>query len=85
MKSAAAMVLAACLAIAGCTTLDAEDCRTIDWYWLGVRDGEFNTNDIGKYTYQCLPAGVRPDETRYQQGRVRGLWIRRVDHLRYTP
>ena len=85
MKPAAYLILAACLTLSGCTTLSAQDCRSIDWYWFGEYDAEVSANLIGNYTVQCAAFDVQPDLARYMQGRARGLWVRRMDHLRYSP
>jgi hypothetical protein len=85
MKPTVYLIVAACLALAGCATLSAEDCRAIDWYWIGEYDAEVSANLIGDYTVQCAAFDVQPDLARYVQGRARGLWVRRVDHLHYTP
>jgi hypothetical protein len=84
MKTTLLLVLV-CFANAGCTTLNAEDCRTMDWFRLGARDGETNSNLISRYAGQCAPAGVTPDAAQYAKGRIRGLWVRQKDHLLYTP
>ena len=84
MKSSI-LILASGLALAGCQSLGVGDCRAIDWYQLGVRDGESNSNLIDRYTAQCNSSGAQPDAARYAEGRVRGLWVRQKDHLLYTP
>ncbi len=85
MRTTLLPALAACLVTAGCTTLNAEDCRTMDWFRLGARDGETNSNLIARYGGQCTSSGAQPDAARYAQGRTRGLWVRQKDYLLYTP
>jgi hypothetical protein len=85
MKNVKVLITIAGLLVAGCTTLSAKDCSSTDWYQLGVRDGQTNSNLITSYTEQCASPGAQPDAARYAQGRARGLWIRVHDHLLYTP
>ncbi len=64
------LLLVACaLALSGCVTLSAEDCRTTDWYRLGDRDGVSGSQSlIDEYTQQCGTHGVKPDRARYLEG-----------------
>jgi hypothetical protein len=64
------LLLVACaLALSGCVTLSAEDCRTTDWYRLGDRDGVSGSQSlIDKYTQECAVHGAKVDQARYLEG-----------------
>jgi hypothetical protein len=59
------------------------DCSRIDWYRLGERDGETNSNRLARYAARC--AAGAPDAARYAEGQTRGQWVRQKDHWLYTP
>ena len=59
------------------------DCSRINWYWLGERDGETNSNLLARYAAHC--SSGQADVERYNEGRTRGLWVRSHDHFLYTP
>lgn len=63
------IIVACSLALAGCASMNAEDCRSTDWYNLGARDGfTGGPSLIDRYTAQCSAHGVRPDAARYAEG-----------------
>lgn len=68
-------LLVACLAIAGCATLDEHECRTADWYSLGSRDGSsgYPASRFDEHRQACDDYGIRPDPNRYMAGRDLGL------------
>ncbi|MCK9510172.1 MAG: DUF2799 domain-containing protein [Pigmentiphaga sp.] len=69
---AAAAVLAV---LAGCATMSAEECRTADWYEIGMRDGQNGKSRsyFDEHVTSCKDAGVRPDLARYTAGRDIGI------------
>jgi len=66
-------LMAACmLALAGCTTMSAERCKSTDWNWRGERDGYASASPdpasksmLAVYTAECAPHGVKPDAVAY--------------------
>jgi hypothetical protein len=79
----AALALAA-LAGAAQAAQKEMDCGRIDWYRLGERDAETNSNRLARYAVRCAP-GSQVDPARYSEGQVRGRWVRQMDHWQYTP
>lgn len=73
-------VLAACvIALSGCVTLSAEDCRSADWYKLGYRDGVSGSQSLASsYAQQCSAHGAKVDEARYDQGWREGVAYKRT-------
>jgi hypothetical protein len=65
----------ACLALAGCAGMSAEECRTSNWFDVGFRDGlaGMQRRDI-TYEYQCGQQGVAPDSRAYLTGWQDGKW-----------
>ena len=64
----------------GCATLDEGECRTVDWYDLGIRDGSagWAASRVEEHAKACADFGIRPDRARYEDGRRVGL----VDYCR---
>jgi len=63
------------LALAGCATLNEDECRTVDWRELGVKDGRFGHPQarLAEHYEACAKHGVKPDERLYAEGRREGL------------
>lgn len=71
------LMLACTLALGGCLTLSAEDCRSIDWNQLGLRDGYSGGDSLlDLYTAECAPHGGKPDAAAYARGLEAGRWNR---------
>ena len=63
------------LALAGCATMDAGECRSADWYQVGYRDGLFGMQRMDEaYTHQCSQHGASPDRVQYAKGWQEGWW-----------
>ena len=63
------------LLASGCATLSPEQCATMDWYSLGLRDGRAG-HDIGRidlHREACAEVGIRPDRQAWVAGREAGL------------
>lgn len=57
------------LLLAGCASLDAEGCRSADWYRVGFRDAMYGLQRQDySYDAQCAAHGGTVDEPRYAQG-----------------
>ena len=65
----------ASLTSAGCVSMDAESCRTANWYDLGFRDGlaGMQRMDVA-YSEQCNKQGAKPDVLAYAKGWQEGVW-----------
>lgn len=70
-----ASALLSLLALAGCATLTADQCKVANWRALGVEDGALGYGETRflDYTKDCAKAGVTPDRTAWEAGRTEGL------------
>jgi hypothetical protein len=67
---------AVCLVLlSGCATLNEKECRSADWYQLGMRDGQRGDveNLLDKHREACKKFAVQPEENQYFSGRKEGL------------
>ena len=69
------LLLACTLTLAGCATMNAQDCSRADWNMLGYRDGFSGASTdwrsksmLGTYSAECMPHGHRPDVAAYEKG-----------------
>jgi len=63
------------LTSAGCTTMDAGQCRGANWYEVGFRDGLAGMQRMDTaYDDQCGRHGARLDVVAYAKGWQEGLW-----------
>lgn len=67
--------LLAALLLTGCATLDERECRHIDWYQLGARDGGFGYGErrIEEHREACSAFGLDADASAWRQGHAAGL------------
>ena len=65
----------ALLLLAGCASLDKDECRTADWRAIGLEDGAQGRTleRLGDHRKACAKHGVTPDTDRYIAGRTEGL------------
>ena len=65
----------ALLMAAGCATLDKDECRTADWYAIGLEDGARGRaiERLGDHRRACAKHDVTPNAERYLAGRNEGL------------
>jgi len=75
MKISASTILACLALLSGCSTLSEQECRSADWYLLGVKDGKQGelASLLDEHKESCTRYGIRPDENRYLAGREAGL------------
>lgn len=75
MKINSSITLACLALLCGCSTLSEQECRSADWYQLGAKDGQQGepANLLDEHKESCKSYGVRPDESRYLEGREAGL------------
>ena len=61
--------------LAGCASLDKDECRTADWYAVGLEDGARGRalDRLGDHRRACAEHGVTPHTERYLAGRSEGL------------
>lgn len=65
----------AAVLLAGCATLNQDECRTADWYAVGLEDGARGrvVERLGEHRRACAKFGVTPNTERYLAGRSEGL------------
>ena len=64
-----------CLTLAGCVSMDAEECRGADWYQLGFRDAMYGLRPMDiPYAEQCGKHGAKLDVAAYAKGWQEGRW-----------
>lgn len=66
----------ACLVLlSGCATLNEKECRSANWYQLGIRDGQRGdvADLLEKHREACKKYAVQPEENQYYSGRTEGL------------
>ena len=68
-------ILAGLWALAGCSSMSANQCLATDWRTVGYEDGVsgYSGDRVGQYRKACTKHGISPDLTAYQQGRDQGL------------
>lgn len=61
--------------LAGCATLDREECVNADWYAIGLEDGARGraVERLGDHRRACAKHSVTPNPERYLAGRNEGL------------
>ncbi|MEW8079833.1 MAG: DUF2799 domain-containing protein [Candidatus Thiodiazotropha endolucinida] len=61
--------------LAGCATMDKDECRVADWYVIGYEDGAkgHSLSYLGNHRKACANHGIAPDSELYEQGRLAGL------------
>lgn len=72
MKTIPALALAL---LAGCASLDRDECRSADWYAIGLEDGSRGRalERLGDHRRACAKHGIAPHTERYLEGRNDGL------------
>ena len=62
-------------ALAGCASLDRDECRNADWYAIGLEDGARGrpVERLGDHRRACAAHNVAPNTDRYLAGRSEGL------------
>jgi hypothetical protein len=68
-------VLAATALLTGCATMNESECRTANWFDVGMRDGLNGepASRLYEHNKSCSEFGIRPQEQRYSEGRNKGL------------
>lgn len=63
------------LLLAGCASMDKQECRLADWRMIGYEDGAAGRpgTRIGAHREACAQHGVIPDMAAYRRGREEGL------------
>lgn len=70
-----ANIILCCVLLAGCATLNKDECLNADWRTIGYEDGArgLPASHIGKHRKACARHGVTPNFDAYEKGRVQGL------------
>lgn len=68
-------VLAGALALGSCATLDENECRSVDWFQLGARDGADGSarSRVEEHRKACAEYGLPADDAAWFQGYEAGL------------
>jgi hypothetical protein len=63
------------LLVAGCASMDKEECASADWYTVGLEDGARGRaiERLGDHRRACADHGVAPQAEAYMKGRAEGL------------
>lgn len=74
-KITLAVLSTALLLLAGCATMNEDECRSADWYSVGFEDGAHgrSINYIGNHREACAEYGISPQADRYQDGWNQGI------------
>jgi hypothetical protein len=69
------LLLSGLCALAGCASLDRDECRSADWYAIGLEDGARGraVERLGDHRRACAEYGIAPQTDRYLAGRDQGL------------
>jgi hypothetical protein len=61
--------------LAGCGTIPEQECASVDWYELGLKDGRagYPPERVAQHRDACKGVKVEPDELAYLQGRKVGI------------
>lgn len=70
-----ALVIISAFVLAGCATLNKDECLTADWYQIGYEDGARGYPDtrISSHREACAKHGVSPNFRDYQDGHAEGV------------
>ena len=62
-------------ALAGCATLDESQCRSVNWFELGSRDGSlgYGENRLESHREACSEFGLSTDAAAWREGYAEGL------------
>lgn len=74
MRLSVLLVAAAC-ALTGCATLNESECRSADWYQLGIRDGTggYPRSRLEDHRKACGEYGMSADDAQWKEGYETGL------------
>ncbi|QZA77592.1 DUF2799 domain-containing protein [Deefgea tanakiae] len=68
------IALSLVLLMSACSTLSESECRTGDWYSIGLRDGQNGYESrAADHAESCRKQKVKPDLNLYNSGRSEGL------------
>jgi len=76
VKFPVSLIVLGTLLLAGCSsTMNKDECRTVDWRTIGYEDGVAGRSgeQIGQHRRACAGYGVTPDLEAYRAGRAEGL------------
>lgn len=61
--------------LAGCASMSADECLSVDWATIGFEDGSrgYTADRLGSHRKACAKHGVAPDLAAYQRGHAQGL------------
>jgi hypothetical protein len=68
-----ALTLMIMILLASCATLSEDECKSSDWYSLGLQNGKAGSNLLSGHTKACAEYGISPDISKYNKGMEQGL------------
>ncbi len=74
MRVLCGLTLLVLLGLSGCATLSDEQCKTVDWRALGIRDGDrgYPLTRLSQHVEACEFHGLPVDRGRYRAGYATG-------------
>lgn len=74
LAAIATLTMALC-GLYGCATLDESECRSVDWYQLGLKDGSdgYTATRLGDHREACAEYGLNVGATEWRRGYDTGL------------
>lgn len=75
MRFSRLVLAAGAFALGGCATLNESECRSVDWYQLGTRDGAegYGRARLESHREACSEFGLAADDAAWSQGYEDGL------------
>ncbi|MGQ0697240.1 MAG: DUF2799 domain-containing protein [Panacagrimonas sp.] len=69
------MLVCGALLLSGCATLNESECRNVDWFDLGSRDGSLghSRNRLDEHGKACSEFGLAADSAAWEKGYEAGL------------
>lgn len=59
--------------LSNCATLNEDECRTGDWYGLGLKNGRDGRNLLSNHIKACTEYGITPHSSHYNKGMAEGI------------
>lgn len=59
--------------LTSCATLSEDECKSSDWYGLGLKNGKEGRNLLSAHSKACAEYSISPDISKYNKGLEQGL------------
>jgi hypothetical protein len=67
------LTLLVMILFSSCATLSEDECKSSDWYGLGLSNGKEGRNLLNAHSKACAEYSISPDITKYNKGLEQGL------------